>query len=970
MSRPRHATSRRYSRYVTLAVGLGMGLTLALAGAAFAYWAVTAISGSGIYAEATSQTLPTGATPTASVSPASGQTVTITFAQVSSSGGTALTAYNVKRYLVGSSSGTSISGSCSVSASVVTCTDAPGLGSWNYTDTPTIVLSNWTGAESAKSATVIVQALPTLSVSASSAPVVNTALTPSATLAGATSTPAPGGSITFSVFGPQATAPTTCTGTGWSAVGSTVSVTGNGLYIASTSYTPTAAGTYWWYASYGGDTYNAAANSTCSATSSVVHLAVSPTSLPSATVYTAYSQAITASGGTSPYTYAETGSLPSGITLSSAGVLAGTDSAASQPGTYSFTVTATDHAGLTGTANYSLVVGAPTITLASLTNPTGEATYTQLASASGGQATYTYSLTSGTLPTGLSLNTSTGGFTGTSTHSGTFAFTITATDGHGYTGSQSYSLTPTAPTFTFAPTSLPTATVYAAYSQTLTASGGVSAYTYSESGTLPSGITLTAGGVLSGTDSAGSQAGSYPITVTSTDGDGFSGSTSYTLVVNAPAITLSSLTNPTAETTDTQSITATGGQSSYTYAKTSGTLPTGLSISTAGTFSGSPSAPSTFSFTITATDAHGYTGSQSYSLTPVAPTFTLTPSTLSSVTVYTAYSQTLSTSGGVSSYSYSESGTLPSSITLSSAGVLSGTDNAANQPGSYPITVTSTDADGFTGTKSYTLVVVAPNITLAALGNPTGEATYSQTASASGGQASYTYAKTSGTLPTGLSLNTSTGAISGTSTHSGTFTFTITATDANLYTGSQSYTLTPTTPAFTFAPTSLSAATVYVAYSQTITTGGGVSSYSYGETGTLPSGITLSSAGVLSGTDSAASQPGSYPITVTSTDADGFSNSNAYTLTVIAPTITLTPTTLPNGALGYNQQITATATGNSTDTFTYSITTGALPTGFTMTAGDIRAGITLTLGTYNFTVTATDANGYTGSRAYTILIVL
>jgi hypothetical protein len=754
-------------------------------------------------------------------------------------------------------------------------------------------------------------------------------------------------------------------------VGSAVTVTANGSYNASTSYTPTVAGTYWWYATYGGDTYNAPTNSGCSATSTVVHLAVSPTSLSSATVYAAYSATIAASGGTSPYAFAVTsGSLPSGISLSSAGSLSGTDSASGQAGSYSFTVTATDHAGLTGSANYTLVVAAPTITLSSLTNPTGETSDTQSVTASGGQASYSYVVTSGSLPTGLSLS-SAGAFSGSPSAAGTFGFTITATDAHSYTGSQSYSLTPVAPTFTLTPSTLPTATIYTAYSQALTTSGGVSAYSYSETGTLPSGITLSSAGVLSGTDSAASQAGSYPVTVTSTDADGFSRTKSYTLVVGAPTITLSSLANPTGETTYSQLASASGGQASYTYALTSGTLPTGLNLNTStGGFTGTETAPGTFGFTITATDAHGYTGSQSYSLTPGAPTFTFSPSTLSSATVYTAYSQALTTSGGVSAYSYSETGTLPSGITLSSAGVLSGTDSAASQAGSYPITVTSTDADGFSGTQSYTLVVGAPTILLSSLTNPTGEASDTQSVTASGGQAGYAYAKTSGSLPTGLSFS-SAGAFSGSPSAAGTFSFTITATDAHGYTGSQSYSLTPVAPTFTFGPTSLPSATPYIAYSQTLTTSGGVSAYGYSETGTLPSGITLSTAGVLSGTISASGLAGSYPITVTSTDADGFSGTKSYTLVVSSSTsaITITPSTLPAASpyVAYSQ--TLTSSGGTT---AYGYTeTGSLPTGLSLSSGGVLSGTISAsgqAGSYPITVTSTEAHGYTDSISYTLVV--
>ena len=96
-------------------------------------------------------------------------------------------------------------------------------------------------------------------------------------LAGGTTAPAVSGTLTFTVFGPQASAPTTCT-TGGTTVGAGTTVNGNATYHPSAGYTPTGAGDYWWYASYGGDTNNNAATSTCGGTMSETTVAkFSPT---------------------------------------------------------------------------------------------------------------------------------------------------------------------------------------------------------------------------------------------------------------------------------------------------------------------------------------------------------------------------------------------------------------------------------------------------------------------------------------------------------------------------------------------------------------------------------------------------------------------------------------------------------------------------------------------------------------------
>jgi hypothetical protein len=122
----------------------------------------------------------------------------------------------------------------------------------------------------------------------------------------------------------------------------------------------------------------------------------------------------------------------------------------------------------------------------------------------GGVPTYTYSLSSGTLPAGLTLNTSTGAIGGTPSVAGTFALTFKVTDSGTpqQTASLNLTLIVSAP-LTITTASLVTGTVGTPYSQTLTATGGTPAYTWSLiAGRLPGGLSLnTATGVISGTPS-------------------------------------------------------------------------------------------------------------------------------------------------------------------------------------------------------------------------------------------------------------------------------------------------------------------------------------------------------------------------------------------------------------------------------------------------------------------------------------
>ena len=257
--------------------------------------------------------------------------------------------------------------------------------------------------------------------------------------------------------------------------------------------------------------------------------------LPGGQTATAYSQAIVASGGTGPYTYAVTaGSLSAGLSLSTAGSLTGTPTAI---GNSSFTVTATDANGCTGNVAYTLAVTCPTITVApaagALPGGNTSAAYSQTITASGGTAPYSFVVTAGSLPTGLTLATG-GAISGTPTALGNASFTVTATDANGCTGSAAYTLNVTCGAIAVAPGSLPNGTQNSAYSQTITASGGIGPYTFAvTSGTLPAGLSLASGGALTGTPTG---TGNSNFDVTATDANGCTGVQSYALTIDPAAV--------------------------------------------------------------------------------------------------------------------------------------------------------------------------------------------------------------------------------------------------------------------------------------------------------------------------------------------------------------------------------------------------------------------------------------------------
>jgi hypothetical protein len=159
----------------------------------------------------------------------------------------------------------------------------------------------------------------------------------------------------------------------------------------------------------------------------------------------------------------------------------------------------------------------------------------------------------------------------------------------------------------------------------------------------------------------------------------------------------------------------------------------------------------------------------------------ITTTSLPSGEVDIAYSQTLEASGGSGTYTTWSitSGTLPDGLSLnSSTGVISGTPTTTGGP--TTITVQVTDSKGRTGSEYLSItILVTPTITTTSLPNGEVDIAYSQTLEASGGSSTYTtWSVMAGTPPAGLSLDSSTGVISGTPTTSGYYAIAVTVTDS------------------------------------------------------------------------------------------------------------------------------------------------------------------------------------------------
>lgn len=157
---------------------------------------------------------------------------------------------------------------------------------------------------------------------------------------------------------------------------------------------------------------------------------ISPTTIPNGMVGLSYSTTITASGGLSPYTFSvSSGTLPAGLTLAgSTGIISGTPTTAG-PDTFTVQVADAETPAVTASQSYTItVVPTLTITTTSLAAANIGVSYTATLAATGGVTPYTWAVTTGSLPAGLTLNSATGVISGTPSSAGSFTFTVTVTD--------------------------------------------------------------------------------------------------------------------------------------------------------------------------------------------------------------------------------------------------------------------------------------------------------------------------------------------------------------------------------------------------------------------------------------------------------------------------------------------------------------------------------------------------------------
>jgi hypothetical protein len=671
------------------------------------------------------------------------------------------------------------------------------------------------------------------------------------------------------------------------------------------------------------------------------------------------SATISASGGTSPYTYSWS---PSGGTAATANNLTA--------GTYTCTIK--DINNCTGTV--SVTITQPSVLSASISSHTNVLCYGQ----STGSATV--SASNGTSPYAYSWSPS-GGTGTTASNLSAGSYTVTVTDHNGCTTTASVTITQPAFALSASISSHSNAPCNGEDgSATVTASGGVTPYTYSwspsggtgSSANVPAGsytvtvtdhngctatasVTITQPADFTGTittyNICGSgntgaisvqlTGGTTPYTyswtpnVTTTDSAGNLSAGSYTVIVNDAngcgplegTTTISHITAETVSITSQTNVSCFGGNNGSITASASPTV--NYAWSPSGGTNATASSLTAGTYTVTSVESNGCRATASATVTqPPAIRDSISASTNVSCNGGSNGSATVGVKGGTSPYTYS----------WNTSPVQTNATAASLTAGSY--TVTIHDAHSCTSTATVTITqpaLLRDSISASTNVSCNGSSSGSATVGVKGGTTPYAYSWSTSPVQTSA---TATGLSAG--------SYTVTVTDANSCSHTASVTITQPS----LLRDSISAST------NESCNGGSSGSATVGvKGGTTPYSYSWNTSPVQTNATATGLSAGSYTVTVT----DAHSCTNTATVTITQPsavTVTL------NAAIGMgnvscnggnNGYVGAIASGG-TSPYTYSWNTSPVQTNATAT--NLSAG--------SYTVTATDAHGCTGTYSVTI----
>jgi hypothetical protein len=692
---------------------------------------------------------------------------------------------------------------------------------------------------------------------------------------------------------------------------------------------------------------------------------------------------LTPSGQPTP-ALSESGRLPSGVAFHDNGngtaTLSGTP-ALSTGGVYKITIVASIGVNANVYQTFTLMVyGPPTITSPNnATFTVGTANIFTVTAVGLPAATFSES---GALPSGIAWNSGTGVFSGTPAAGagGVYILTVTASNGYSPIAQQTLTLTvDEAPTFTSSAST--TFTVGSAGSFTVTTGHVYPAPPLlSENGSLPSGVSFQDNGdgtaTISGTPAASTSA-IYTFTLTASAGSLLTVQEVFTLTVFAPP-SIVSANNTTFAVGTASSFTVTAvGLPASTYSEI-GALPNGITWNASkGVISGTPASGSggVYTLSIAASNGCNPNAQQTFTLT-VDEATSLTSAASANVGVGSAVSFLVTTGHEYPLPTLVQAGTLPNGLAFHDNGdgtaSISGTP-AAGSGGSYILNLTARNGIGQGVQQTFTLFVYGPPVITSvnnaqfAVGT---EGTFAVT-TIGGFPATPTFSET-GALPGGVTLNASTGVLSGTPVagSGGIYAFTVTASNGAEPDSVQLFTLT-VDEAPTFGSTTSTAFTVGAAGTFTIATG-----HEYPamptllQAGTLPSGLTFQDNGdgtaTISGTPAVGSG-GSYTLVLTASNGILPNAQQTFILIVDEPPsiVSVNNATFTAATAGAFQVATK---GFPAAAFSE---TGALPAGVTLNAqwgyfsGTPAVG---TGGVYSIIVTASNGAKPDAQQSFTLTV--
>jgi len=299
--------------------------------------------------------------------------------------------------------------------------------------------------------------------------------------------------------------------------------------------------------------------------------------------------------------------------------------------------------------------------------------------------------------------------------------------------------------------------------------------------------------------------------------------------------------------------------------------------------------------------------------------------------------------------------------------------NAPRNPGIYSFQwQLHQSAIGYFGEMSANVSITVGDGSFPAIGSPASVTGmkgtfFTHIPTATGGVPPYSWQIAAGTLPVGINMNPNTGALVGTPTSAGTSTVTLQLSDSKSQVAQKALTIVVNEPPLGVTTSTLPGATKGISFNQQLTAAGGNPPYTWAvAAGALPGGLTLASAtGVISGTPTAA---GAFSFTVKATDASSQTASRELSINVAPPPLSVTSVPLLETLLRSSFSYQLTANGG-TPPYTWSVTTGALPAGLTLGSSGLITGASTSAGVFTLGATVRDQGTLSANVSIQIKVI-